>query len=260
MLFFWFRQARRRRLADRPFPAAWEAILEEHVPWAAQIPAEEQESFMRQLKVFFWEKHWVGAAGLEIDDEIRVVVSAAAARIARGLPLEVYDRLSEVVVYPRTFVDRERFQGELTPTVDNHMLGQATHWGTVVLSWDAVRHGITDPHDGHDTALHEFAHALDFEDGRFDGTPQLHEGRDYAAWARVLGAHFARLKRGRLRSVLDEYGTKNEAEFFAVATEAFFERPRTMRRKTPALYKELRRYFRVDPAAAADARQEERGG
>ena len=134
---------------------------------------------------------------------------------------------------------------------DGVILGEAHTWGTVVLSWDSVTQGLADPRDGHDTATHEFAHVLDIADGRFDGTPVLSGHGRYAPWARVMTRHFERLRKGRRPEgrVLRDYGATNEAEFFAVATEAFFEKPEQMKAKTPELYEELRQFYGWDPAA-----------
>jgi MtfA peptidase len=238
-MFKFIRDYKRRRWAKLPLPLAWEAILDARLPvWREWEPAE-RASFIRHLMVFAEGKLWVGVKELEITDEIRVVISAQAARIARNLPLDAYDRVSEIVVYPSHF----RKPGMEHVTI----YGEANSWGTVVLSWDAVTQGIAHPADGHDTAIHEFAHMLDFADGAFDGTPTLHQTDDYHAWSRVLGAHYARLRRAPTRGPIREYGATNEAEFFAVATEAFFERPWKLHREAPELYEELRRFYLVDP-------------
>ena len=123
----------------------------------------------------------------------------------------------------------------------------------VVLSWDDVRAGASDIHDGHNVVLHEFAHQLDQEDGAADGAPILDRRSQYVAWARVLGGEYERLRRASRagkESVLDEYGATNPAEFFAVATECFFEKPAQLRRKHPELYEELKEYYRQDPERA----------
>ena len=121
----------------------------------------------------------------------------------------------------------------------------------LVLAWDSTLHGARDVRDGENVVLHEFAHQLDFESGDSNGTPLLGSNQRYASWARVLGAEYERLRRvgeeGR-PSVLDEYGAENPAEFFAVATEAFFERPVELRAKHAALYDELRAFYEQDPA------------
>lgn len=223
-------------------PTAWLQIIEYHHRFAKAYDQQELERFYTHLKVFAWEKHWVGARGLEVTDEMRVVISGLAARLSHNLDLDIYDRLSEVVIYPSHYVHSSR---------DAIIYGEAHHWGTVVLSWDAVTHGIKDPHDGHDTALHEFAHVIDVADGWFDGTPQLREGKDYQVWANVLGKAYAQLKRAPQRGIVRAYGATNEAEFFAVSTEAFFERPQHLLREDPALYAQLKKFYGADPAAKA---------
>jgi Mlc titration factor MtfA (ptsG expression regulator) len=126
-------------------------------------------------------------------------------------------------------------------------LGESSHSGVVVLSWDDTLRGATVQDDGHNVVLHEFAHQLDQEDGTSDGTPYLGGRGLYAAWARVLGADFERLREAP--GVLDPYGATNPAEFFAVATETFFEKPRALRAENGELYEQLRAYYGLDPAA-----------
>jgi Mlc titration factor MtfA (ptsG expression regulator) len=236
-----FRALRRRRLLRRPFPPEWLGYLEQRVPFVQELAPPLRERFLEQLKLFAWEKEFIGAGGFTITDEVRAVVSATAVRLVLHLDLSYYDRLREVIIYPDAFRIPDR-----TGTV----LGEAKHWGSVILSWQSVLAGLRNPHDGHSTATHEFAHVLDREDGAFDGTPQLRRYSHYRAWASVMGEHFLALRQGRRleRQVLDDYGALNEAEFFAVATESFFEKPRQMREKTPELYEELKRFYGWDPA------------
>lgn len=239
-----FRSLKRRRLAARPFPEAWRPIIARRYPRAEHLPPDESERLLTHLKVFAWEKRWEGAHGLEITDEMKVVVSGAAARLARNLPLDVYDGLTTVLLY------ESHFKGA---TPDGITYGEAHRLGLVVLSWDAVLKGLSNPRDGRDTALHEFAHVLDLADGAFDGTPALHDADDYRAWTRAFSDHYLRLRRKPQRGLLREYGATNEAEFFAVATEQFFENGARIYQKAPALYLELVRFYRVDPAGLASA-------
>jgi Mlc titration factor MtfA (ptsG expression regulator) len=235
------RQFRRRSLLARPFPAEWLGYLNARVPFFATLSPELRETFLYKLKVFAWEKEFIGAGGLTITDEIRVVVSATAVQLVVHLDMSYYDALREVIVYPDAFK---------LPDRTGAVLGEAKHWGSVILSWQAVLTGLRNPSDGHDTAAHEFAHVLDRADGAFDGTPKLRMYSHYQAWASVMSEHFQKLQEGqrRERQVLDDYGGLNEAEFFAVATESFFEKPRQMREKTPELYEELKRFYGWDPA------------
>ncbi len=234
------RNLRRKRLGRRPFPPEWEATVAARFPFVAKLPAEEGARFRLHLKVFFFDKDWFGAAQLVITEEMKIVISGAAARLSRNLSLNLYDALRTIVIYPSHYKH---------PDTDDIVLGEAHRWGQVILSWDAVLSGLANAGDGHDTALHEFAHVLDASDGAYDGTPELHHRRDYHAWAKVFSARYFALRANPEHNVLRPYGATNEAEFFAVATEAFFEKPRQLKLKASDLYEELRRYYRVDPAA-----------
>ena len=240
-MFGWFRAWRRRKWARRPFPAEWMPHLERRVPFYEHLEGGEQQRFLDMLKVFVWEKHFIGAGGLEISDEIRVVVAASAVRLVLHLDLEYYDRLTEIIVYPYTYQH---------PDSDGAILGEAHAWGTVVLSWPAVIKGLSNPRDGHDTAAHEFAHVLDREDGSFDGTPELRARAHYAPWAGVMSEHYRALQRDEApeRSVLRPYGGINEAEFFAVATEVYFEKPALLKERLPDMYEAMQRFYGGDPA------------
>ena len=229
----------------RPLPPEWAGWLERSVPFFPELEGELRERFLDYLKGFVWSKHFFGAGGLEITDEHRVVIGAAAVRLVLHLDLSYYDNLTEIIVYP--YVYRHSKDG-------GAIWGEAQQWGTVVLSWPAVLDGIANQEDGHDTALHEFAHVLDVADGEFDGTPELHRFGDHRSWARVMSREFLELRSeaGRRRTVLREYGATNEAEFFAVASETFFEKPLKLKEKAPELYEELKRFYRVDPMANGD--------
>jgi len=242
-MFDWWRRRRRRKLARREFPRAWMPHVRRYAPFFATLPPERQERFLERLKVFVWEKQFFGAGGLELTDEIRVAVSIAAVRLVLHLDLSAYDRLTEIVVYPYVYGH---------PGRDGAILGEAHSFGTVVLAWPAVQQGLLNPSDGHDTAVHEFAHVLDRADGAFDGTPELRASEHYRPWGEVLGRRYLELRATaeRKRTLLRAYGATNEAEFFAVATESFFEKPARMREQSADLYAELSRFYGCDPAAA----------
>jgi MtfA peptidase len=244
-MFGFIRNWKRSKLKQRPLPPEWEAICTEHLPFYRDLDDAEREIFHENLKIFVWEKIFIGAKGLEVTDEHRVVIAAAAVRLIQHLDISYYDRLTEIVVYPYDYTHK-----------DTHgvILGEAHHWGIVVLSWPSVLSGLHNPCDGLDTASHEFAHVLDRDAGAFDGTPILRKGSSYRTWADVMSRHYESLQEGatRERKVMRDYGATNEAEFFAVATEAFFEKSDEMRRLTPDLYEELRRFYGVDPVSNCD--------
>ncbi len=239
-MFKFLRDRRRRRLLKTALPDAWIDILEDRLTFVATLPISQRQRFFDHVNVFANEKKWVAAGGLgTVTEEMRVVISGCAARLVRNLSLDSYDRLTEIIVYPSSFA---------LPNDEREILGLAHHWGTVILSWDAVRKGIAVPSDGHDTAVHEFAHALDIEDGVYDGTPKLDSRPSYHDWARVLGKHFSKLQNNPRSGVVRAYGATNKAEFFAVATEAFFEKPKSLKRRAPDLFTELEHFYNLDPS------------
>jgi len=249
MILGWWR---RRRAARAPFPAAWRDVLRADVPFYTRLAPAVVPRFEERLKIFALTKAFIGAHGFTVDDRVRVVIAASAARLALYLQNEHYARLTEIIVPPTNY-KHATGPGAQDGAV---VFGEAHRHGTVVLSWEAVIAGMKNPEDGHDTALHEFAHVLDVSDGQFDGTPVLEERAAYAPWARVMSGSFLGLrgkKAKRKKHVLREYGATNEAEFFAVAAEAFFEKPRQLRDKHPELYALLADYFNCDPAAEVEA-------
>lgn len=237
----WWRRLRRRRFQQATFPQQWLVYLQEEAPFYAQLSPQQQFKLQRHILAFVDEKVFIGAQGFEITPRVQVVIAAAAGRLVLGLNMSFYDRLTEIVVYAGDYTHADK---------DGIVMGEAHTWGTVVLSWDAVQRGLQNPDDGHDTALHEFAHVLDVAGGSFDGTPRLRADEHYRVWGEVMSEHFLRLrKRGpHRRALLRQYGATNEAEFFAVATEAFFEKPEQMQDKAPQLFEELSRFYGLRPS------------
>jgi Mlc titration factor MtfA (ptsG expression regulator) len=258
-MFGLFKRRRREWLRAQPFPPAWLPILENNCPFYRGLAGDDRRELLGHIQVFLAEKHFEGCGGLEMTDEIRVTIAAEASLLLLHRETDYYRRLITILVYPGAYVARgiEAIGDGAVLEGDVARLGEAWQEGVVVLSWDDVRKGASDIHDGHNVVLHEFAHQLDQEDGSADGAPILEHRSRYLAWARVLGAEYEQLRRdserGR-RTVLDEYGATNPAEFFAVATECFFEKPARLQRKHPELYEELKAYYRQDPLQAGEGR------
>lgn len=256
-----FRRWRRKKIARRPFPAEWEAILRARFPYWSRLSAAEREELEHHILVFLAEKDFEGCAGLEITDEVRVVIAAQACLLLLGRETDYYPTVSTILVYPNAYraTGRRVGPGGVVTEHAGARLGEMAVGvtsplgsGPIVLSWDNVLAGAQDMHDGHNVVLHEFAHALDAEAGGVDGAPALADRSMYTAWARVLGDEFHRLIvdiQSRHRGVLDPYGATNPAEFFAVTTEAFFERPAALKAHHPDLYAQLAAFYRQDPAA-----------
>lgn len=241
-MFGLVKKYRRRRLLERPIPDSWIDDVTAFLPVFPEFSDEEARGFLAHLKIMMWEKHWESPPDFELDDAKKVIIASQAARMARGLPLSAFDRHSEFIVYGEHFHDPE--DDEMLP---GPMHGEAHHFGTVVLSWPAVLEGLRYPCRGYNTILHEMAHILDVDSGYFDGTPVLHHGKDYSPWAEVCQKYFDQIRRHPEESFLDPYGCGDESEFFAVATEAFFEIPEIVTEEAPDLFAEFRRFYRVDP-------------
>src|SRR5262245_49946622 len=253
-MFDLFARRRRERLRARPFPEEWLAILSHNVPLYLRLPPALKERLRGHVQVLLAEKHFEGCGGLELDDEIRVTIAAHAALLMLGGEAHYYPRLASILVYPSTFVvERAERSGPFTTEGKVPLLGESWRQGVVILAWDSALRGARGFGDGHNVILHEFAHQLDSEDGSGDGTPYLESRGQYAAWARAMGPEYERLREAPEDGVLGEYAATNPAEFFAVATEVFFERPEALRLRHPKIYAELSRYYGLDPAAEPTA-------
>lgn len=258
----WFGRRRRQRLLERPFPEAWRTILEAGFPAYASLNDEQRTRLHHQMQVFLGEKRFEGAGGLEMTDEIRVMIAAQACMLLIGRnPDEPFPGLKSIIVYPRAYFATAKSVGpggvvteETTRRAGeswSHLFGVSSH-GPVVLAWDQVARGAIDPSDARNVVFHEFAHQLDSHTTGMDGAPVLDSRSSYSAWARVLGHEFRALRRdlsmGR-RGSLRSYAATNPAEFFAVATETFFERPNQLRETNPELFEQLREFYAWEPAS-----------
>ena len=245
------RRARRQRLFSTPFPDEWVTILEQNVPLYQLLPESLRRELHGHVNVFLDEKSFEGCGGLELTDEIRVTIAAQACMLLLNRKTRCYPLLVSILVYPSAYVAKEVKGAGSIEVIDRQVrLGESWHHGAVVLSWDTVMHGASDIKDGHNVVLHEFAHQLDQEDGSADGAPILEQRSRYVTWARVLSRDYEELRkkvrRGR-RTVMRHYGAANPAEFFAVLTETFFEKPKQLKKKHPELYSELKDFYNVDP-------------
>ena len=254
-MFDWFRQRRRKKLTEVPFPVAWVEIITRNVAHYSMLEDAERVHLHALIQVFLAEKYWEGAGDLQLDDEIRVTVSAQACLLLLGLSHNYYRNVQSIIIYPSTVVPPQRsvgfFENPSGPVdAEEPILGQAFLQGPVILVWDAALHGGRHPELGHNVIYHEFAHKLDMLDGAADGTPPLRSRSEYNDWVNVCSHEYTRLKHDATmdkKSFLDSYGATNEAEFFAVATEQFFDRPQKLKDQAPDLYSVLQQYYRQDP-------------
>jgi MtfA peptidase len=241
-----------RRALSRPLPAAALAALRRYVPIHDQFDPELQQQLHRLVKQFLHEKKFVGCAGLEVTDDMRVAIAGQACLLLLNRATGVYPALRTILLYPGAFAAprQDVGPGGVVTHFRQTMLGESWEDGRVVLSWDDAERGAL-AWDGHNVVLHEFAHQLDSEAGQTNGAPYLGSRESYRNWSEVLSRDYAHLQRaawlGNGDTVLDHYGATSPAEFFAVATEAFFGKPWQLAQRHAALYEELSKYYRVDP-------------
>ena len=238
------------------FPPRWEYILKQNVPLAYRLTDEQQQRLRKMIRLFIRDVDFEGAGGLRITDEIRVTIAANACLMVLGNG-RLFRRLRSIIIYPTMYRPVAHDHTGNLMVSDNYQLGESWGDGYVVLAWDAVVEGARDPDNGNNVVIHEFAHQLDQEDVDTDGNPIGDEGWDdgYATgsyWAEQLLRDFGHL-RAKLEQgedpVLDEYGAESPVEFFAVATETFFEKGRELKQHYPELYKTLQEFYQLDPAA-----------
>ena len=250
---FGARKRRREKLRNQPFPPGWLKIIGQNVPIYCRLSEADQKELQGHIHVFLAEKNFEGCGGLDLTDEIKVTIAAYACILLLHRRTDYYPGLFSILVYPDAFIAKAHVSlapGFYAETQQVH-LGESWKRGALILSWNHVLASAVEHRNGHNVVLHEFAHQLDTENGYANGAPPLPQRSMYEAWARILAKDYAQLQRdadeGR-STVLDKYGATDPAEFFAVATESFFENPVRLQMENPELYEELKLYFRQDPA------------
>ena len=242
---------RQNRLKRRPFSPLWNAIIEANLPIYSRLDPAKRRRLQGYIQVFLAEKQFIGCGGLQVTEEMKLIIAAISCLLLLNERGKCFPKLRSILVYPSTYFVNQ------TTSVGNYVveerrvarLGESWTNDQVVLSWEQVKQDTCNWQDGHNVVLHEFAHQLDQEDGRAEGVPILQRSH-YPIWAKVMTQEYQQLcndvERG-VKTVIDSYGATNPAEFFAVATETFFEKPHQLLKKHPALYEQLQRYYQLDP-------------
>lgn len=239
-------------MRKQPLAPAAVDILAKNVGLYPCLPDELKAELHGHVNVFLDEKRFTGCDGLAISNEVSVTIAGIACLLLLNRRATYFPGFTSILVYPGSYkATQVSYDGNLEVQHESHRAGEAWHRGPVVLSWQDTLSGAANIGDGYNVVLHEFAHKLDEENAGTNGSPIL-EGRDqYADWAAVLGNEYEALAKRASRGknkVLDDYGLTSPAEFFAVATESFFEKPAAMQKRLPALYEELQRFYKVRPA------------
>jgi Mlc titration factor MtfA (ptsG expression regulator) len=251
------------RLLRRPFRkaaavagefdlASIRAACRQRVPVYRLLPASDRNDLERLTQRFLSSKRFWVSGDITLTAEMKIVIAAYACLLVLHLPeFGLYPRTPEVIVYPGCFGDEVEAIGPdgTRYIIKERFAGRAIQRGPVLLAWDMVGPGLQGLRDN--VIIHEFAHALDFLDGVVDGTPPLAGKTQATDWAKVFTREFERLRsesNAGKPTLLDPYGSRNPAEFFAVVTDCFFARPRELREHHSELYDQLAAFYRQDPA------------
>ena len=241
----------RTKIIKTVFSEEWEDILKKNFVLYNKLPEVLKIDLQNKIKIFISEKKFIGCQGLEITDEVRIIIAGQACTLLLNRKTNYYPKLKTIYIYPTAYFSKQRFDiGGVIAEKEIVSLGESWNSGELVLAWDSAEHGAINMYDGKNVVYHEFAHQLDQEDGVADGAPILKSRSSYVSWARVLSTEYDNLIRKKKRhrkTILSKYGATNPAEFFAVVSEAFFEKPDQLNKKKPELYNELQAYYQVNP-------------
>lgn len=226
--------------------------VEERLPFLDFLRAEDRIRLRDLALQFLAEKQMSGAAGLALHPRMQLSIALQACLPVLELGLEWYRGWIGIVVYPGDFVIPRQEMDELgiVHEFDDAVLGEAWLGGPVLLSWFEQSQDSA----GINVVIHEFAHKLDMRNGSADGLPPLHPDMSTAAWVHAFGEAFEDFGRRVALSEttgaalgLDPYAAEAPAEFFAVMSEVFFESPTRLAAEYPAVYEQLRHFYRQDP-------------
>ena len=251
-MFSLFKSWRRRRILKRfPLPdTLWQYAIS-HLPLLHGLSPDELVRLRQWATLFLHSKSLNGAGGLTLTDRMRVIIATQACLPILNLDLDYYDGWVEVIVYPDEFMPEHDYLDEfgVMHHVRQSLSGEAWLGGPVILSWLDAENEHSPP--GHNVVVHEFAHKLDMLNGSANGYPPLHADMNRETWSMVFQAAFEELRHDidhGEETPINDYAAETPAEFFAVISEAFFESPRAVLQHYPAVYEQLRLYYRQDPA------------
>lgn len=247
-----FIQSQRNKAFYNPFNPEWLTILEKNVALYNMLPIELREELHGCINIFLHEKEFIGQDDFFINDEVKLTIAANACLLLLKGQKRFFPDFTSIIIYPATYVAKQTsYDGVTLMHETSKRAGESWVRGPIVLSWTDVLRGSKDEKDGHNVVIHEFAHKLDEQSGAMNGLPLLRESSQYDQWNTVLSQEFIALQQratDRKNKVMDAYGTISPAEFFAVATESFFEKPRQMKKRLPDLYQQLNNFYNTDPA------------
>ena len=249
-MFRFYRNWRDRRIIQRSTIAMsqWDAAFASLPLLAGMTKAEKGR--LRELAILFmYHKVFEGAHDVVVTQDMALIIALQACLPVLHLGIESYDGWTSVIVYPAGFAPKRIYTDEygVQHHVQSSLAGESWLRGPVVLSWNDTEHaGIV---DGSNLVIHEFAHKLDMQNGAANGYPPLHADMDHTAWVEAFSAGFEDFQHKcetHKHMDIDCYGASSPAEFFAVLSEVFFERPAILHKHYAAIYEQLRQYYRQD--------------
>jgi len=247
---FFYRNWRRQRELQQPFPKAWRTLLRAHMPLYQKLPPPLKKQLEEYVQLFLSEKAFYGCAGFDVDERVKITIAGHACLLILARPYASYDDVRSILVYPDVYrVQTAQSDGIVVSVGDQVRAGEASNRGQVVLAWSECEEGAMNSDGPHNVILHEFAHQLDYLDGTADGAPPL-SGEQAQVWQQTMTKAYENLRsslRHHQKSWLDPYGATKPAEFFAVLTEAFFQQPKHLKAEQPDVYDALRGFYRLDP-------------
>jgi len=247
----WSKRRARAALLQSSLSAHQREVIARQVPLSERLPPHLRAAFEGKINLFLDQVRFHGCDGLEVSDEMRLSIAAQASLLVVNTPAW-YETLTTVLIYPGAFTSlRTEREGYVINETQPVRTGESWSRGPIILSWADTQHGAMNAEDGHNVALHEFAHQIDDLSGHTDGAPLMAKGQSLSKWERVILEAFARhqkrVSKGH-RTVLDPYGATAHQEFFAVAVEAFFEKPAQLLQEEPEVYGQLVALLQIDPA------------
>jgi Mlc titration factor MtfA (ptsG expression regulator) len=235
---------RKKVYKQAPVAHGFSQLLETHVGFYRKLDSAGKQRFEHLADNFLSEVNIEGV-GTEITGLDRTLIASAAIIPIFGFPGWKYKNLTNVILYPDTFDKEFQFEGENRNILG--MVGSGYMNGQMLLSRAALIHGFSAQAGTGNAAVHEFVHLLDKADGATDGIPENLMAHEYAApWLHMMHVEMHKIAEGQ--SDINPYALTNEAEFFAVAAEYFFEKPGQLQHKHPQIYAQLSRIFGQDPA------------
>ncbi|MFN5924355.1 MAG: zinc-dependent peptidase [Pseudanabaena sp.] len=242
----------RDRLMAKPVPRHWLNIIESNLAIYHSLEIHQQKQLQGYVQVFLKEKQFIGCMGLQVTEEMRVTIAAIACLLLFGDRKTYFPNLRSILIYPHAYIVNEIVMRDHYIVEERLVarLGESWTQDQIILSWEQIQQDLRNWQDGHNVILHEFAHQHDQEDGRAEGVPILPRTLDYALWAKVMTTDYLQLcdqVERQHKTIIDSYGATNPAEFFAVVTETFFEKPKQLYQHHSSLYELLQRYYQLDP-------------